>query len=504
MEGGQLVKPSTPYIDCFLDIVAKKGFVIDTALAAEFKEYVEGDDDEKQRAPCGTICFHCCVEKDSNKITSFIQSRMRTKNSGCCHRSGHEKMFYISAAGKSSMCGTTETLSASDHILTDTCGICIGRKIQSFEAFVKTYSDSERVNYNDTLNLMTANGSDTQPISIYQSNIKLQRNDRGIVLTYLQQKKMNQIQKFLKYEQFIAQIYHTNRVLYIYNMAVLISHHRIVWTPLQDQTKLLQSIDGNRESIRKHTHELCALMEQPTADFNALLSETSDRSNTIRSTQLFEPTPVTETRRKIVMDLLKQYNNKYTEDLIKHQEQVIFTTFSSYRQCYTHLLSMFTLSLKCSALFSNKNTTDLLHVITHRNQLTLQLVKEITVDPITYYSTLESMNMTCYYPLFWLLHDELVHALDDSLKNKGSNGLSLEHFCRILITQSRKIHIGPFLNAPLDKIYLICERFSAILNDRIIVKLRINGISSLVMNSANYIETLRTNTRKVIAEEQVT
>eukprot|EP01083_Nonionella_stella_P059370 155327_1 len=227
MEGGQLVKPSTQSIDCFLDIVAKKGFVIDTALAAEFKEYVEGDDDEKQRAPCGTICFHCCVEKDSNKITSFIQSRMRTKNSGCCHRSGHEKMFYISAAGKSSMCGTTETLSASDHILTDTCGICIGRKIQSFEAFVKTYSDSERVNYNDTLNLMTANGSDTQPISIYQSNIKLQRNDRGIVLTYLQQKKMNQIQKFLKYEQFIAQIYHTNRVLYIYNMAVLISHLKI-------------------------------------------------------------------------------------------------------------------------------------------------------------------------------------------------------------------------------------------------------------------------------------
>eukprot|EP01083_Nonionella_stella_P255605 877076_1 len=56
------------YTDEFIQIVKNKGFVIDKSLAEEFKQYVEGPNDEKQRAPCGTICFHCYVAKDSTML----------------------------------------------------------------------------------------------------------------------------------------------------------------------------------------------------------------------------------------------------------------------------------------------------------------------------------------------------------------------------------------------------------------------------------------------------
>eukprot|EP01083_Nonionella_stella_P059372 155332_1 len=62
MEGGQLVKPSTQSIDCFLDIVAKKRFVIDTTLEMMTRS-------KEHHVELHVLSLLCC--KDSNKNTSF-------------------------------------------------------------------------------------------------------------------------------------------------------------------------------------------------------------------------------------------------------------------------------------------------------------------------------------------------------------------------------------------------------------------------------------------------
>eukprot|EP01083_Nonionella_stella_P190576 705763_1 len=112
MNGGQLDKPSTPSIDCILDIVAKKCFVIDTALAVEFQQYVRRWMTRSNEHNVERYAFIVVLKRIATKSHHFYNPEFLQLN-----RNGHEKLFYINAVAKGSICGTTATLSASDHPL---------------------------------------------------------------------------------------------------------------------------------------------------------------------------------------------------------------------------------------------------------------------------------------------------------------------------------------------------------------------------------------------------
>ncbi len=57
-------------------------------------------------------------------------------------------------------------------------------------------------------------------------------------------------------------------------------------------------------------------------------------------------------------------------------------------------------------------------------------------------------------------------------------------------------------NAPLDNVYMLCDRFSAIIGNRVILKLWIDYES--VLNQQDYISKLKLSTQETMAKMQVT
>eukprot|EP01083_Nonionella_stella_P180159 641702_1 len=200
------------------------------------------------------------------------------------------RAIYINTSGKCSLCNNGG-LPLSDHPLTDTCGICIYSKIKSFEACV---------NSNNTENAVATNVTDTEqsfasePNQLIMNQPKVQNKDRSIILTHFKNLNMFDLMeqtRFLKYEQFVAQIYHTNRSLYIYNMAVFLSYYRIVCAQsisTADQDVLCDLINNITASVYQNTHSLCSLFHQQPDEYTSLLNASQDHPNKFRKAQLFE------------------------------------------------------------------------------------------------------------------------------------------------------------------------------------------------------------------------
>ena len=80
--------------------------------------------------------------------------------------------------------------------------------------------------------------------------------------------------------------------------------------------------------------------------------------------------------------------------------------------------------------------------------------------------------------------------------------MTLDVFCTSLIKITRSIHSGHLIDAPMANIYMICDRFSAVMGDRVVLKLRIDTES--ILDTATFMQRIQQSTEAMIGRLQMT